>query len=298
MIKLFLFIIPTFALATQAFCSDRTSIIFRKEQIAFTTPSGKSVTASIMLPAASRNDSGRAEPRLPLLLVFGGFKGASKVLELLNPDVPIAITSFDYPFTPPRKFVFPESLKFAPEAKRAINEMSEAIPALIKSLSARQDLDMSKITIIGASFGAPFALAAAANEGAGITGIVLIHGFGDVPGTASHQLAKNWESRLGLFAHPAAWLFAKLAWLYLDCADPEDSARALRQNQRVLVISAENDSFIPAKSKERLLHSLEESSATIETLSMPGDHIQPGSSGLLKTISNRVSNWLLKQNLR
>lgn len=235
-----------------------------------------------------------ARGRLPALLIFGGFEEAGKVLELVHPDRPVLLASFDYPYRPPRKFEFPGSLRFAPEVKRAVHETLRGIRELQAALARRPDVDSQKISILGASFGAPFAAQRSAPP---FAGVILVHGFGDVPGTAMHQLLRSWRERFGLLAYPLAWLLTQLSWTYLQAEAPEVAVEALTSDQHVLVITAENDSFIPPASSEALWAGIKRSPALAEREIMPGDHLQPGSDELIARILHRVSGWMAAKGL-
>src|SRR5436305_13565773 len=69
--------------------------------------------------------------------------------------------------------------------------------------------DALRTIVVGASFGAPFALAAAAQDPS-ISGVVLIHGFGDIPGTGRFRILQSWKSRFGPLTNPLAWLLSRL----------------------------------------------------------------------------------------
>lgn len=268
---------------------------FTKQTLQITMPSGNPLNANLLIPRTGSSKGNTA--RYPVLMIFGGFEQAGAVLDLLNPKVPVIIASFDYPFQPPRKFEFPESLKFAPEAKRAIHETIDGIGQLARELRKRPDVDADRVTLIGASFGAPFALAAAAQDSQ-IAGLVLVHGFADVPGTIGEIVKKKWSSRLGVLAAPAAWLISQGGWMYFDAPAPEDSAKMLSKNQKVLMVVAEADTRIPKRSIEKLWRSLEQSQASRERILMPGDHLEPGATKLIAEITELVTDWMKKAALR
>jgi dienelactone hydrolase len=265
---------------------------FTEESFQFTIPSnGKVLTAKLLVPVHETK-----HPRYPVLSVFGGFQSGAKVLEILKPKVPVIVATFEYPFDAPRRFEFPKSLSYAPNAKQAITDMLDGMYEMHNALKQRDDVDPVKITVVGASFGAPFALAAAAKDTT-ISGVVVVHGFGDIPGTVKHQLSRSWQPKLGALAGPAAWLFSHLAWFYLDGPAPEDSALRLTSRQRVLMIQAEQDSYIPTSSSIRLWQAIDQSSAQRERIMTPGDHIQPTSERMIENISDQVVEWMKRVEL-
>jgi dienelactone hydrolase len=272
-----------------------SAVQFREERLSFLLSTGTAITAHLMLP--DTYGVTQSDVRHPVLLVFGGFEEAGHVLDLIHPSVPIIVASFDYPFEAPRKFEFPGSLRFAPQAKQAVHETIEGIEVLCRELRKRKDVDPDRITLVGASFGAPFALTAAAHDPE-ISGVVLVHGFGDVPNTIEHVALRSWQPRIGFLARPLAWVLSRLGWWYLKAPVPEREARLLEPSQRVLMITAEDDSFVPAESSDALWQALQNSLAQRERILMPGDHLQPGSKALLHKISEIVTSWMEKVSLR
>jgi fermentation-respiration switch protein FrsA (DUF1100 family) len=244
-----------------------------------------------ILPAPGCGLDGK---RCPALMVFGGFQEAARVLELVKTRASVVLASFDYPFEPPRKFEFPASLRHAPAVKRMVAETVDGIRRLAASLAARPDVDPRRIVVVGASLGAPFAALAAAGE-PGIAGVALVEGFGDVPGTAMHQLLRRWGPRYGWFARPAAWLLAHAGWWYVGARAPEDAARELSAAQAVLLITARQDQFVPAASSEALWSAIEESKARRRRVFVEGDHVQPGSD--LRGLLTELERWLLDERL-
>lgn len=151
---------------------------FTHETVPLKLPDGATITANILVPGPRKLAD--LDAKMPVLLIFGGFEDAAKMLEQLDPKLPVIVSSFNYPFEPPRRFEFPESLHDLPDAKRAITQTINGIIELVATLKSRSDVEASRITIVGSSFGAAFALAAAA-ENRDLTGVVLVDGFGKIP---------------------------------------------------------------------------------------------------------------------
>ncbi|MEW6057794.1 MAG: acyl-CoA thioester hydrolase/BAAT C-terminal domain-containing protein [Bdellovibrionota bacterium] len=233
----------------------------------------------------------KTKEKTPTLLVFGGFERAARVLELVKPSIPIIAASFDYPFSPPRRFEFPQSFRHAPEAKRAVQDTLKGIRLLKSYLHQRPDVNKTQTLILGASFGAPFALAAAA-EDPDITGVILIHGFAQIPETLEQRLAQRLQPRFGLLGEVLAKLVTSIGWWYLEAPSPEESIANLKSHQRVLMVSAEKDNLLPKTSVDALWHSLEHSQAQVERVQTNGDHIQAGASSLIKEVSGLVTQWM------
>ncbi len=258
------------------------TVTFAKQtlSIPLTLQSGLHVNAQLLLPDHHLGPTSNRIP-IPAFLVFGGFQDAARILDLLAPWVDrerVALASFDYPYTGPRKFVFPDSLSDVPKAKRMIGDTVEGIVLLYRALQTRNDIRSSEIILVGASLGAPFVLQAAANDPS-IQKTALLHGFGQVERIAHIQLQagfvrKGWPTWL---AGPVSWILARSAWWYLGQPSPELSAELLGPNQRVLYVTAVEDSIIPLDAREALWQGLRRSKAVVSRVDISGDHFAAGS---------------------
>lgn len=243
------------------------------------------VEATLRLPGCLKRDQ-----KVPVFLIFGGFESAGKVLDLIHPTGPLALASFDYPFTASRKLEFRDGAKILQEGRNLYPETVRGIVSLVSALKGMPYVDPLRITAIGASFGAPFVLGAAARD-PDIGGIVLVHGFGKIPETAEHVILRSWIPKYGWSAHPMAWLVSRLGWLLLDAETPESEAMKLNPKQRVLMITAGDDSFIPRESSDSLWEAVQASGALKSRVIMPGDHLMPGSERLIEQIMHKVEAW-------
>ncbi len=277
---------PSLTYARDSFCAPDVAIPVRLKD-------ASTVKASLRLCGA-KSISGTQ--KLPVVLLFGGFENAARVLDLISPSQPVALATFDYPFEPPRQMEFPASLKFLPEAKAFILRTQEAIPALIDYLEKRPELDRSRISIIGASFGAPFAIHAAATDSR-VRGLVVVHGFADVVSTASHRMLPALTRKLGVFAEPVSWIVSSASWWYVAGPEPEIDATKLVVGQKLLMVTAISDSFIPRESTEELWRSFSLSRAEVTRQDLPGAHLLPGASAQISEILKNVEHWMRQKEL-
>lgn len=243
------------------------------------------VEATLRLPGCLE-----AGQKVPVFLIFGGFESAGKVLDLIHPTEPLALASFDYPFTASRKLEFRDGFRILREGKVLYPETVRGIINFVSALRRMPQIDPGRVTAIGASFGAPFVLGAAARD-SDISGVALVHGFGRVPETAEHVILRSWLPKYGWRARPLAWLVSRLGWLLLDSEMPESEAAKLSSKQRVLMITAKDDSFIPRESSDSLWAALEKSQSLKSRVIMPGDHLMPGSDRLIEQIMHKIEAW-------
>jgi dienelactone hydrolase len=171
-----------------------------------------------------------------------------------------------------------------------MQDTQAGIHSLVEYLKTQKRIDPSQIGIIGASFGAPFALDAAARN-SDIHTIAIVHGFADVEGVLKHRLRQILEKKWGILSNPASFLLSKLILLYLNPPDITQAANQLRPSQRVLIIEAKNDRFIPLAVREQLWNSLSESNASIKRVRLPGDHLQPGTQDQINEMIKIIESW-------
>lgn len=261
----------------------------RDETLTLTLDDGRALHATLRLP-----DTG-AGP-WPALMLFGGFRHAAQVLDKVHTPRPVAWATFDYPFEPPRKFRFPSSLAHAPEARAAIHGSFEGIQKLYHALRRHPRIDAARITVAGASAGAPFATVGAAREP--IPGVILVQGMGDVPLVIGHLIARKYRAKYGDWVEtPAHWLGRWINW-YCEIPDIAAQARRLRAGQKVLMFTAAQDDFIPKAATEALWDALEDSHAIHERIDLAGVHLGVGDdSARIAEILERSMRWMERQDL-
>lgn len=274
------------ALAAPAFAAAPV----RDEKLNLVLDDGRVVTATLR-----RRDDDMPR-RLPAIMLFGGFQNAAKVLERVQTDRDVLWATFDYPFDPPRKFHFPSSLRYAPEAQAAMRGSFDGVVKLHEALRKRGDVDPRRITVVGASAGAPFATVGAAR--AGIPGLILVQGFGDVRSVFQNVLARKYRDKYGDWVeHPARWLACWLTW-YLEVPDIAAHARQLKREQKVLMFTAAHDSFIPKPATEALWTALQESPAETTRVDLDGLHLGVGDDrARIAEILEHAMQWMEAQGL-
>lgn len=255
-----------------------------EERINLALGDGRILEATLRLPD-------RAAGKVPAVMLFGGFRGAAGVLDKVHTSRPVAWASFDYPFEPPRKFTFPASLQHAPQARAAIHGSFEGIGKLYEALARHPRVDAARITVAGASAGAPFALVGAARQP--IPGVLLVQGMGDVPAVIENLIARKYRARYGGWVGGPARLLALWINWYCDIPDMAAQARALRPGQKVLMVTATQDDFIPKPATEALWMALQQSGATHERIDIEGAHLGVGDDRQrIADILQRSMKWL------
>lgn len=250
--------------------------------------SGRELQVELRLPSQSKAHS------LPAVLLFGGFETGARAADLLGPKLPFLLATFQYPFEPQRKLGLSKALKLLPEARRAVRDTIAGIPALVDYLKTRPEVDPNRIIFVGASFGAPF-VSIVAPDRPDARGIILAHGFGDIPGTIAFRLEAEWGH--GLLSAWAAAFAAKFLWWYADVPAPEKKLRELGPRQKVLLMTADNDEMLPKKSVDVLREALRASKASWKEKSFPGTHLRPDEKELIKKLLAESERWMREEGL-
>jgi dienelactone hydrolase len=257
---------------------------YREQNIPLTLDDGRTLTAQLRLPLD-------AQGRLPALMLFGGFRNAGTVLDRVHTDKPVIWASFDYPFEAPRKFHFPGSLKLAPQMRAAIHGTFDGVGKLYAALKAHPQIDPARITVVGASAGAPFATVGAARHP--IPGVILVQGFGDVTRVVQNLIVRKYRPKYGEWVKWPALLLAQWITWYCEIPDIAEHARSLRVNQKVLLFTAAEDDFIPREASEALWTALQESRSLHERIEFGGGHLGVGDdTQQIADILQRALAWM------
>lgn len=250
--------------------------------------SGRVIPARLVLPVQTGE-------RLPAVMLFGGFERGAGALDLVEPSRPTLLASFDYPLSVPRKPRFWEALGLLPEARRGIADSVEAMGLLYAHLRTREDVDPARITLVGVSLGAPFAVAAAAEYG--IPGLAVVHGFGQVRQVIAHQFIRRWEPRRGAWVRPVAHALAAFLTGYGGIPDVEARARTLRAEQRVMMLIAGDDELVPAAATAALLDGFRASAAQVESEVESGGHLAGEVDPRIPALLARTERWMVDHGL-
>lgn len=259
-----------------------------EERFALPLPSGQGIDVRLLRPA-------QAAAPLPAIILLGGFQRGTGALDLVVTERPVVLAGFDYPLAAPRKLRWRDLPWLIPQARRAVVDTRAGVAALYAELRRRPDVDPRRVTVVGASAGAPFATLAAAD--AGIPALVVVHGFADLRQVIEHQFARRWERQYGRAGRWAARLAARYLHWSLQLPSIESAALRLDATQRVLMIRAEEDAFVPEAASDALWHSLQRSPAQVTKIVQPGGHVRGRSEEELRRILDASLQWLQQEQL-
>jgi dienelactone hydrolase len=259
-----------------------------EEILPLSLASGRTLEVRLLRPEAARQ-------KLPAIILLGGYRRGAGALDLVTAGQPVLLAGFDYPVELPRKLRVSEIPRLVPQMRRGIAETREGLALLHERLRRRPDVDPRRITLVGVSAGAPFATLAAAD--AGFPAVILVHGFADLPGVIEHQFARRWEPKYGRPGRWGAWLSSRLLHGLLALPSIEDAAASLKPGQRVLMIRAERDDFVPAGSSLALEHALRRSQAQLDLVVQPGGHVRGSAQEELRPVLEASLEWMRRKKL-
>jgi len=253
----------------------------RYKEIAFTLTDelGRVTRGELRLPA------GINQPQ-PALLILGGHGTGAGAVKLIRLETPGVICAMDYPSYSERKV----SLIHIPSLLLQLNTGAWAsvgmTATVLEYLYSRPEVDTSRVSVLGASFGVPFAVLAAALDRR-LDGLVLIHGAADL------EELIDWNLRRKIGFTPLRKITSYI--LGTLTAPFEPSAYIDRLAPRpLLMVNSRDDEKIPGLYVNRLYQKAKEPK---EIVWLDSGHIHPSNRKLIDSLTLIVSNWLEKNGL-
>jgi dienelactone hydrolase len=245
----------------------------RELHLRLTSSTGQRIALAIRRPVPNAADSGQV--RRPLFLILGGHERGKGAGALIGDTRGAIFASMEYPFEGNHRAKGLEIVAQVPLIRRALYDTPPAVHLVLDYLLARPDVDSTRVELVGASFGAPFATIAAARD-ARITRLWLAHGGGDTYAMIDRGLEKEIGSPV--LRRPVSHLANLLAsgprftperWIAQVAPRP------------VVMLNAEEDEKIPRRSVEILY---EAASQPKELVWLPGNHMQGNRPDVLRRL--------------
>ena len=245
-------------------------------------PSADRPTPGRDAPAREPGARGRdlaAPPRLPLYVLIGGYRTGERAALLVGETNGAVVAGLGYPYEGPVDLAGLEILPHLPAIRSALLDTPPAIQLALDYLLRRPDVDPGRVELVGVSFGAFFAPAAAALDPR-VTRLWLVHGAARPHDVLDHGL-ERWiphDLPRAAVAAVANVVFAgpQLAperWL------PGVSPRP------VVVISARDDESLPRAAVEALYESARPPK---ERIWLEGRHVHPQRPDIIRRIMDVV----------
>ena len=230
------------------------------ESVRLTSDSGLEVSFRIVRDV-------EANAPLPVVMILGGHRTGSDVVELFGDISQHSIVGVDYPYDGPDKVkgVIPVT-KTIPLARQAFLDTVPAVSLIVDWLVEQTWVDKNRIVLVGVSLGVPFTATAAARDGR-VTGLMLVHGAADNEVWLEAQVARRIDSEI--LHYPLATI---LYWLAYGPVLDTSTHVANVSPRPVVIVGARDDERTPAGQAELLFDTARDPKRLLYT---DGQHIQP-----------------------
>ena len=221
-----------------------------------------------------------ARPRsLACVVVAGGHEHGYMTAEYLDAGPGVAVLSVDYPYDGPRRSIPRDQIsRVVPKIWEATRDMTPLLRAAGAYAARRPEIDSTRIVIVGASLGVPFALKAAA-EDRRFAGVAVLYGAADLGAWAERNIKgiPDWTRPLVRGA-------TRLAFHDLE---PERLIPKISPRP-VLIVSGRQDEMIPEDLARRLFDAAKEPK---EQVWLDTRHMHPDDTDLTWRLMRIAFDW-------
>ena len=213
-------------------------------------------------------------------VLMGGFHTGDRAALLLPDDSLFNALAVNWPWNGPRKLSPAEFAMRLPAIERAIMRSPATLALGVEAVTRTRGVDASRIVLVGASLGAPPALAALRFTSAP-DAVVLVDGGADL-----ERMIRAGLEREGWMSGPAS-VAAAGAWQWIWPMEPTlnlDGAARLP----VLLMNSTNDDRVPRESVTKLHASLPHATVRWRT----DKHLRPSQLDVIARLSREVDAWL------
>ncbi len=127
--------------------------------------------------------------RYPAIILLGGKATGKHAVDYALGIKDVIIAAPDYRYEPQEKYSVTEFLADVPEIRRALLDMIPSVMLLTDYLFTRNDVDTSKLVIVGYSFGAPFVPCILAHDKRAAVA-AIVYGGGDLRTLIRHNVRR------------------------------------------------------------------------------------------------------------
>jgi predicted esterase len=270
----------------RAYFVERKGILQRSEVQAAT---GDSARARYWLTLRSESgltaECGMLVPcnqigKFPAIILLGGKATGKYAIDNALGINNVVIVAVDYPYTPRESYSMVEFLADVPAMRQALIDMVPSVMLLMDYLCQRDDVDTSKIVLLGYSFGAPLVPSIIANDRRPAVA-AMVYGGGDLYSLIRHNV-RRYEGPL------LSEVVAQLGGLLLRPVEPLRYVESISPIP-LLMINGTHDEQIPRTNTELLYAAAKEPRKIIW---IDSQHVNPRNVELTRRIVRHLSDEL------
>jgi hypothetical protein len=226
---------------------------------------GFSVQAGLLTP----RDSSK---RYPAIILLGGKATGKYAIDYALNIGSAVILALDYPYEPRESYTFWTILWDVPRARKALLDMVPSAILAADYLFSRNDVDTTRLVILGYSFGAPFVPVIVTHDRRA-AGAVMVYGGGELSSMIHHNVARYESMWLSEFV-------GRLGGMLLRPMEPMEYADKISPTPLVM-INGENDEQIPRYNTELFFNAAREPKKIIW---LKSHHVRPDNEDLTRRI--------------
>jgi fermentation-respiration switch protein FrsA (DUF1100 family) len=264
--------------------------LYEKSWLNLKNDRGLRVTCGLMVPRDSTTTLGNPKiagnvRRYPAIILLGGKATGKYAIDYAIDIEDVIIIAPDYPYEPRASYTLLQFLSDVPEIRQAFMDMIPSVMLVTDYLSRREDVDSSKIVLLGYSFGAPFVPVLIANDRRPAVA-AIVYGGGNLGSLIRHNVARYEGSLAGWFVGGlAAFLLHPLAPMrYIEHVSPTP----------LVMINGTHDEQVPRENTEALYDAAREPKKIVW---LESHHVNPRNVKLTRRIIKVLKSELIRLNV-
>jgi dienelactone hydrolase len=180
-------------------------------------------------------------PRAPAIVVLAGIETGRQSLGFIAERNDMIVLAVDYPYRGPERLEGLALLRSLPAMRQMGFDTVEGVALAVTYLSQREDVDPTRIVLLGVSFGSIFAIAEGGNDPRPCA-VVAIYGGGDLPDLARRNLAgRPWWV--------PSFLVAPVVRAYFGAFEPLSHVAGISPRYFLMVASDKDEMFPPQSAR-------------------------------------------------
>jgi dienelactone hydrolase len=260
-------------LAHVSVVSTGSDSLVEKSWLTVSNTGGLTIECGLLVPRAKHR-------RYPAIILMGGKRtGKYAVNYALNINNVIFVAP-DYPYSPRESYTFTQLLSDVPEIRQALLDMVPSVMLLTDYLWQREDVDTTKLILIGYSFGAPLVPAVVTYDRRAAAA-AMVYGGGNLRSLITHNV-RRYEGAL------VSECIGMLGGLLLRPLEPMRYVERIAPTPLIMINGAQ-DEQIPRENVELLYAKAREPKKLVW---LESKHVHPKNVELTKMIVKTLAHEL------